>query len=135
MKRSTIKCLKDCGNSISEIARQTNHTRKTVRRVLQEPTDKEYERSDMESIVDKHYKEDIKRWIREDIPVKRMCEKCREDEDHPYEGSTSNFYDRVRKLRHEVEKDLLNKADSGNRGQAGMKVGAGEEENVQSTED
>jgi len=59
----------------------------------------------MTSIVDKHYKEDIKRWIREDIPVKRMCEKAREDEDHPYEGSTSNFYDRVRKIRKEVENE------------------------------
>ena len=57
----------------------------------------------MESKVDKYYKEDIKRWIRQDIPVKRMCEKAREDEDHPYEGSTSNFYDRVRKIRKEVE--------------------------------
>ena len=103
VKRSTIKCLKKKGVTITEIARLTGHTRKTVRRVLQEPTDKEYQRSNMTSIVDKHYKEDIKRWIRQDIPVKRMCEKAREDEDHPYEGSTSNFYDRVRKIREEVE--------------------------------
>ncbi len=59
----------------------------------------------MESKIDKFYKEDIKRWIRQDIPVKRMCEKCREDEEHPYEGSTSNFYDRVRKIRKEVENE------------------------------
>ncbi len=51
----------------------------------------------MTSIVDKHYKEDI--------PVKLMCEKAREDEDHPYQGSTSNFYDRVRKIRKEVESE------------------------------
>ena len=104
VERSTIKCLdKKEGVSLTEIARLTDHTRKTVRRVLQEPTDKEYQRGSMESKVDKFYKEDIKRWIRQDIPVKRMCEKCREDEEHPYEGSTSNFYDRVRKIREEVE--------------------------------
>ena len=70
VKRSTIKCLKKKeGVSITEIARLTGHTRKTVRRVLQEPTDKEYQRSSMESKVDKYYEEASKRWIREDIPV------------------------------------------------------------------
>jgi len=101
--KMTIKCLEKKGVSISEIARLMDISRPTVRRVLREPTDKEYERSSMESKVDKYYKDDIKRWIRQDIPVKRMCEKCRENEDHPYEGSTSNFYDRVRKIRKEVE--------------------------------
>jgi transposase len=103
VERSSIKLLKGKGVNISKIARLTDRSRPTVRRVLREPTDKEYQRSSMTSIVDKFYKEDIKRWIREDIPVKRMCEKAREDEDHPYEGSTSNFYDRVRKIRGEVE--------------------------------
>jgi transposase len=105
VERSSIKFLKSKEVSISEIARLTDRSRPTVRRVLREPTDKEYQRSNMTSIVDKYYKEDIKRWIRQDIPVKRMCEKCREDEDHPYQGSTSNFYDRVRKIREEVENE------------------------------
>ncbi len=72
VKRSTIKCLEKKGVSISEIARLTDHTRKTVRRVLQEPTDKEYERSNMESKVDKFYKEDIKRWIRRSALLKKI---------------------------------------------------------------
>lgn len=52
-----------------EIARRIDYTRKTIRRALQEPTDKEYERSTTQSKVDKYHKEDIKRWIREDVPV------------------------------------------------------------------
>jgi len=103
VERSTIKLLKSKGFSISKIARLTDRSRPTVRRVLREDTGKEYQRSGMQSKIDKHYIEDIKLWIREDIPVKRMCEKCRENEDHPYQGSASNFYDRVRKIRKEVE--------------------------------
>ncbi len=105
VERSTIKLLKSKGLSISKIVRLTERSRPTVRRVLREDTDKEYQRSGMQSKIDKHYIEDIKLWIREDIPVKRMCEKCREDEDHPYQGSASNFYDRVRKIRQEVENE------------------------------
>jgi len=70
VERSSIKLLKGKGVNISKIARLTDRSRPTVRRVLREPTDKEYERSNMESKVDKFYKEDIKRWIRQDIPVK-----------------------------------------------------------------
>lgn len=57
VERSTIKFLKDCEVTISEIARLTDRSRPTVRRALREPTDKEYKRSTMESIVDKYYRD------------------------------------------------------------------------------
>ncbi|MBS3787799.1 hypothetical protein KGY79_06320 [Candidatus Bipolaricaulota bacterium] len=98
VERSTIKCLKKKGVSITEIARLTGHTRKTVRRVLKEPTDKEYRRKDMGSIVDK-YVEYIRRWIKQELTVKRMLEKAREDEDKPYQGGKTVFYDRVKEIR------------------------------------
>ncbi|MBS3789193.1 IS21 family transposase [Candidatus Bipolaricaulota bacterium] len=102
VERSYIKLLGKNGVSQKEIARRTNHTRKTIRRVLKEPTDKEYRRKDMGSIVDK-YVEDIKRWIKQDLTVKRMLEKAREDEDKPYQGGKTIFYDRVKKIREEME--------------------------------
>jgi len=69
VERSTIKLLESKGLSISKIARLTDRSRPTVRRVLREDTDKEYQRSGMQSKIDKHYIEDIKLWIKEDIPV------------------------------------------------------------------
>jgi len=102
VKRSYIKLLGKNDVIQKEIARRTGHTRKTVRRVLKEPTDKEYRREDMGSIVDK-YEEDIRRWIKEDLTVKRMLEKAREDEDKPYQGGKTVFYNRVKKIREEMK--------------------------------
>jgi len=102
VERSYIKLLDKNGVTQKEIARRTDHTRKTIRRVLKEPTDKEYRRKDMGSIVDK-YVEDIRRWIKEDITVKRMLEKAREDKNKLYQGGKTVFYDRVKKIREEME--------------------------------
>jgi len=102
VERSYIKLLDKNDVTQKEIARRTDHTRKTVRRILKEPTDKEYRRKDMGSIVDK-YVEDIKRWIKEGLTVKRMLEKAREDEDKPYQGGKTVFYDRVKEIREKLE--------------------------------
>jgi len=51
VERSYIKLLNKNDVIQKEIARRTKHTRKTVRRMLKEPTDKEYRREDMGSIV------------------------------------------------------------------------------------
>ena len=102
VERSYIKLLDKNDVTQKEIARRTDHTRKTIRRILKEPTDKEYRRKDMGSIVDK-YVEDIKRWIKQDLTVKRMLEKAREDEDIPYQGGKTVFYDRVKEIREELE--------------------------------
>ncbi len=56
----------------------------------------------MGSIVDK-YEEDIRRWIKQDLTVKRMLEKARENEDKPYQGGKTVFYNRVKKIREEME--------------------------------
>jgi len=44
MERSTIKLLKKRGNSDTEIAKVLDRDRKTVRRTLTEPADKQLER-------------------------------------------------------------------------------------------
>lgn len=104
VERSYIKYLWKRGKSKAEIAWRAEHTRKTIRRVLGEPTDKGLKRRLMGSKVDR-YRADIARWIGENISVKRMLEKVREDDTHPYQGSRSNFYERVKLIREEVEVD------------------------------
>lgn len=101
VERSYIKYLWKKGTAKAEIARRTERTRKTIRRVLLEPTDKKLRRTAMGSKVER-YQADIKRWLGEGIPVNRMLEKVREDDTHPYHGGRSNFYERVKLIRDEM---------------------------------
>jgi transposase len=104
VERSYIKYLWKKGTPQTEIAWRTDHTRKTIRRILGEPTDKRLERRLMGSNVDR-YRAEIKRWIGENISVKRMLEKVREDDTHPYRGGRSNFFERVKLIREEMEEN------------------------------
>jgi transposase len=74
--------------------------RKTIRRALAEPADKEYKRGKQSSLVDP-YEDKIHQWIQEGIPVTVMLESVRKDEQNPYPGGNSIFYQRVRQIRHE----------------------------------
>jgi len=100
MERSTIQLLRKRGNTDSEIARALGRDRKTIRRALLEPADKEYKRRKQLSLVDP-YADQILQWIQEGIPVTVMLERVRKDEQNPYPGGDSIFYQRVRQIRQE----------------------------------
>lgn len=100
MERSTVKLLKKKGNTDTEIARVSGRDRKTVRRALQEPADKELLRPRRGSLVDP-YEDKILEWMQEGIPVTVMLERLRKDAQNPYRGGNSIFYQRVQHIRQE----------------------------------
>jgi transposase len=102
MERSTVKLLNKRGNTNTEIAGALGRDRKTVARVLTEPADKKYQRPKRKSVVDA-YEESIHQWIQEEIPVTVMLERARKDEQKPYQGGATVFYDRVRLIRQELK--------------------------------
>jgi transposase len=91
MERSTIKLLKKRGNTDAEIARALGRDGKTVKRVLTEPADKEFQRPKRGSLVDP-YEDRILQWMREGIPVTAMLERVRKDPQNPYQGGNGIFY-------------------------------------------
>ena len=103
MERSTIKLLKKRGNTDSEIARAMGRDRKTVRRALVEPAEKEQQRPKRGSLVDP-YQDKILQWMQEGIPVTVMLERLRKDQHNPYKGGNSIFYQRVQRIR--IEKKM-----------------------------
>jgi len=102
MERSTVKLLKQRGNTNTEIAEVLGRDRKTIANVLSTPTDKTYQRSQRKSIVDQ-YEDLIHQWIEEDIPVTVMLENARKVPQMPYQGGATVFYDRVRLIRQELK--------------------------------
>jgi transposase len=100
MERSTIKLLKKRGNTDSEIARAMGRDRKTVRKALVEPAEKEQQRPKRGSLVDP-YQDKILQWMQEGIPVTVMLERLRKDQNNPYKGGNSIFYQRVQRIRKE----------------------------------
>jgi transposase len=100
MERSAIKLLKKRGNTDAEIARALGRDRKTIRKALAEPADKEYQRRRQGSLVDP-YEDQIIQWMREGIPVTVMLERVRKDQHNPYKGGNSIFYQRVQHIRQE----------------------------------
>jgi transposase len=100
MERSAIKLLKKRGNSDGEIARALGRDRKTIRKALGEPADKEYQRRKQGSLVDP-YEDQIIQWMQEGIPVTVMLERLRKDTQNPYKGGNSIFYQRVQRIRKE----------------------------------
>lgn len=103
MDRSAIKALFKRGMSKAEIASHMGCSRRTVRRILLEPTDKRYDGKPSGSQVDV-FRQDIFRWLDQGIPVLRMLEMAREDPHHPYTGGKTVFYDRVKKFRQDWQK-------------------------------
>lgn len=98
MERSTIYYLKQKGWTNVQIAEFTGHHRDTVARVLREEVDKKpktRERSSTIAVFDAQ----IAAWLEQNVPVRRMVELARADQEHPYVGGETAFYDYVRKVR------------------------------------
>lgn len=98
MERSTIHFLKQKGWSNVQIAEFTGHHRDTIARVLQEEVDKKPKTRQRSSAADV-FRTQIEGWLDQELPVIRMLECAREDQDHAYAGSETAFYDYVRKIR------------------------------------
>ena len=104
LQRSTVHLLKKRGYKKKEIARMVGCHRNTVSKVLKERPDKTYKRKRIPSQVDIYWDKIVK-WLEEKVPVARMLEMAKEDKENPYQGGKSAFYDRVKLIREEVEKE------------------------------
>lgn len=93
------------GTSIRAIAEELGHSPTTVSRVLREPMDREPKKRERHSQVDP-YREQIKRWLEEGLPVVRMLELVRSESEQPYAGSRSQFGEMVRRIRQERDQEL-----------------------------
>ncbi len=104
MDRSAIKALWKRGKKYAEIAREMCCDRRTVKRIVHEPLEKEYKREGATSQVD-IYKDDILKWLNNGVSVTRMLELVREDKEHPYQGGRNSFYERVKLFKSEWKKE------------------------------
>ncbi len=98
MERSTIYYLKHKGWTNVQIAEFTGHHRDTIARVLREDVDKQPQprtRSSAVAVFDAQ----LAQWLDQNLLVSRMLELARADEEHPYTGGDTAFYDYVRKVR------------------------------------
>src|SRR5215469_16406247 len=98
MERSTIYYLKHKGWTNVQIAEFTGHHRDTIARVLREEVDKQPKPRHRESRV-AVFDAQIRSWLDQNVPVIRMLELARADQNHPYPGGETAFYDYVRKVR------------------------------------
>lgn len=98
MERATMYYLKQKGWSNVQIAEFTGHHRDTVAKVLKEPVDQRPKQRERTSTIDV-FQAQIQTWLDQSLPVIRMLELARSDQDHPYRGSETAFYDYVRKVR------------------------------------
>jgi transposase len=98
MERSTVHLLSKRGNTNAQIAQTLGRDPKTVRKTLEQPPDRTYQREKPGSLVDAHEAK-ILGWIIEGIPVTAMLRRAREDETTPYTGGRSIFYERVKLIR------------------------------------
>jgi len=105
MERSAIHLMAKRGTSIRAIAEELGHSPTTVNRVLREPMDREPKKRERHSQVDP-YREQIKRWLEEGLPVVRMLELVRSESEQPYAGSRSQFGEMVRRIRQERDQEL-----------------------------
>ena len=101
LDRSGVKTLRKREKTQTEIAEQLGMNRKTVSRILKEPVDKQYERKESGSQVDR-FKPQILEWLDKGTPVQRMLELAQEEQ-APYKGSRSAFFARVKAFREEWE--------------------------------
>lgn len=98
MERSTIQYLKKKGWTNAQIADFTGHHRDTIAKVLKEEVDKKPQSRQRTSAV-AAYSARIEQWLDKQIPVRRMLEMACADQEQPYTGGETAFYDYVRKLR------------------------------------
>jgi len=104
MDRSAIKALRKRGKTYSEIGEEMNCDRRTVKKILEEPLEKIYKKENLEPSQVDIYKEDIFKWLDQEISILRMIELAREDKEKPYKGCRTAFYKRVEKFRKEWDK-------------------------------
>src|SRR5260370_8113112 len=98
MERSTIHFLKQKGWTNVQIAEFTGHHRDTIARALREEVDKKPKTRQRSSAADV-FRPQIATWLDQNMPVIRMLELAREDNDHPSTGSETAFYDYARNMR------------------------------------
>jgi transposase len=98
MERATIYYLKQKGWSNVQIAEFTGHHRDTIAKVLKEDLDQKPKKRDRKSAAS-IFDAQIQEWLDQGLTVVRMFELARADQEHPYTGSETAFYDHVRKLR------------------------------------
>lgn len=100
MDRSAMKALRKRGYSYTKIALELDCDRRTVSKILNEPIEKRYDTNSRKSEA-ADYKEQIFEWFDKKVPVKRMFEMLREDQENPYKSGKSAFYVQVRKFKTE----------------------------------
>ena len=98
MERSTIYYLKQKGWTNVQIAEFTGHHRDTIARVLREEVEKHPKTRNRSSAV-AVFDAQIAQWLDKKLPITRMLELARADEEHPYTGGETAFYDYIRKVR------------------------------------
>jgi len=98
MERSTIYYLKQKGWTNVQIAECTGHHRDTIARVLREEVEKHPKTRNRSSAV-AVFDAQIAQWLDKKLPITRMLELARADEEHPYSGGETAFYDYIRKVR------------------------------------
>jgi transposase len=91
MARSAIHYLKKRGLTDVAIAAQVGCERRTVARVIQEPTDHAYRRRAQPSRL-AHWDPTVTAWLDAGLPIKRMLELARADAMAPYTGSPATWY-------------------------------------------
>lgn len=99
MERSVVRHLRQKGKSYEEIGQELGCHRKTVSRVMKEPIDKKYPKRKGSSQVEPYHSK-IEAWLDKSIPISRMIALCRQEEP-PYKGCSSVFYDYVSKIKKE----------------------------------
>ena len=104
MDRSSVKSLNRRGHSGNQIAEIMGMNRKTVAKILKGSVEPPTQKRNRESAVDP-YTEQINDWLSREVPVKRMLELVQEA-DPPYQGSRSEFYSQVSKIRAQRKAEL-----------------------------
>src|SRR5258708_22679825 len=85
MERSTIYYLKQKGWTNVQIAEFTGHHRDTIARVLREAVERHPKTRNRSSAV-AVFDAQIAEWLDKKLPIARMLELARADEEHPYTG-------------------------------------------------
>ena len=101
MDRSAVKAMKKRGISNAQISRELRMDPKTVRHILEQPVDVTAKTRARANAVE-GFTADIEGWLERQVPVQRMLELVRGAE-VPYQGSRSEFYRQVAKLREQRE--------------------------------
>lgn len=100
MARSTIRFLKQQGRFNTNIADVVGCDRHTVARALAVPDEPARRRHRLSTLEAR--RAEVRSWLEEAIPTRRMLELVRQDPTAPYQGGASTFYHFVARLRAET---------------------------------